>query len=102
MLHQRQQQLLFLMQRQQLPLRVVPPRRLLQLRLVLLMLRLRAHVGLCVAQRHSSMHAVGAVGTVGVGGPLCYCRSCVRSSSSLFIARSSVTQRRLEGLMLPF
>ncbi len=57
--HQRQQQLLLLLQRQQLPLRVVPPRRLLQLRLVLLMLRLRAHVGLCVAQEHSfSMHAV--------------------------------------------
>ena len=82
--HQRQQQLLLLLQRQQLPLRVVPLRRLLQLRLVLLMLRLRAHAGLCVAQRHStSMHAVSAVGTVGVGGPLCYCRSCVRSSSSL-------------------
>ena len=69
---QRQQQLLLLLQRQKLPLRVVPHRRLLQLRLVLLMLWLRAHVGLCVAQGHSSsMHAVIADGTVGVGGPLC-------------------------------
>ena len=82
-MHYQRQQQLRLLQRQQLPLRVVPPRRLLQLRLVLLMLRMRAHVGLCVAQGHSSsMHAVSGVGTVRVGWPLCYCRSCVRSSSS--------------------